>query len=73
MSSMLFYHTAHLSLPARGHGEGGKPGIHRFLRPHTHSVLEWEASGALFTSDWALHYTSLLLLLLLLLLFVCPG
>jgi hypothetical protein len=40
---------------------------------HTHSVLEWEASGALFTSDWALHYTSLLLLLLLLLLFVCPG
>jgi hypothetical protein len=23
MSSMLDYHTPHLSLPARGHGEGG--------------------------------------------------
>jgi hypothetical protein len=24
MSSMLDYHSPHLSLPARGHGEGGK-------------------------------------------------
>jgi hypothetical protein len=69
---MLFYHTAHLSLPARGMERGGNQVFIAFCG-HTHSVLEWEASGALFTSDWALHYTSLLLLLLLLLLFVCPG